>query len=305
MKKLLCLFILIATIATTGCTSMQAKDQSRNNEYRENRKLQVTAFSGVNAGTGVEVRIVVGNSYKAVASGTPDALNHLDFSQAGEMLNISMKGSGNFSPVKVTLTAPYVNTVFVSSGAEVKIADVMDIPNRDMTVRTSSGAEVDISGVSCKTLNLTADSGSEIDIVSLKASTINMVTGSGADIDLNTVKSPVFNLKSDSGADISVKDLDTDALNIVSDSGSEVEIDNIDDADSVNVRAESGADVKLAGRTTSVVFTASTAHIKAYRLAAQNGKATATTAATIQMNVSGRFNYSADQTSTVRNRHND
>lgn len=199
----------LAALGFAGAMSLSA------GEPGTSRQVSVTNFSGIDVSSGIEVVYVPSSEVSAVIQAPKDKISRVKVVQRGEMLNISIDGmrkAKSKGKVKVTVSAPLVNTFMASSGAEIKCRSTIDAGNRSVSATASSGAEIDLIGVNCRGFNASVSSGAEIDVNRLNCSNVAASASSGAEIDLGGSAQSV-ELSASSGASV-------DAGSLVAESGS-------------------------------------------------------------------------------------
>ncbi len=121
-------------------------------------------FSELDASAGVKIVYQPGsrNNPTVKISGDSKRIANVDVRISGKTLKISPKrdqrGNRNGSQIKgviVTVNAPMVNNIDVSSGASVRCDVPISIASRKMEFDASSGASISFAAVDCSRLNLT------------------------------------------------------------------------------------------------------------------------------------------------------
>ncbi|MCM1021313.1 MAG: DUF2807 domain-containing protein [Muribaculum sp.] len=161
------------------------------------------------------------------------------------------------------LSAPAVESISASSSAVVKVLNEFTT-TANLTLSSSSGAEIKLPAVEC--CNLTA--------------------------------------KTSSGAELSIEALKAESVSIASSSGSDAEIDNIIGAKNVAAKASSGAEIKLRGTATNAELSASSgADVAARKLRVKHAKLKASSGgtATIYADTISQHQSSAGTTKNYKN----
>ena len=153
-------------------------------------------FSELDASAGVKIVYQPGsrNNPTVKISGDSKRIANVDVRISGKTLKISPKrdqrGNRNGSQIKgviVTVNAPMVNNIYVSSGASVRCDVPISIASRKMEFDASSGASISFAAVDCSKIELDASSGAGISIKKLKANKAELDVSSGAGISVNNV----------------------------------------------------------------------------------------------------------------------
>ena len=201
--------IAVALLAAAGfglAVSAASSGKKYVGGQRETRTVTVSNFSGIDASMGVDVVYTPSSSVSATVEAPSEIMPYVKVNQLGEMLNITISKEGNVgrgknARVKVRFSAPVVNTYILSTGAEVKVKGAVDAGNRDMTIKASTGSELDIASVVCKDLVINADTGAEVDIDMVNANSVSAKANTGAEIDLSGKASSV-DFKADTAGEI-------------------------------------------------------------------------------------------------------
>lgn len=205
-------------------------------------------FNAIDACTGFDVTYTVGQKASVTLECSESAIDHVDVYVKDGCLHIALKESFNLRNAKLRakVTGPVLGAITVSSGADVEVLSPMSIKGGSLTLKASSGGDIDLPAqVSYTNFSASASSGADIDIDEIYATNITVNSSSGADIDIKSLK-----------------------------------------AENVTASSSSGADISLAGVTTNVTFNASSSgDISAKSLNAKRGTANASSSADIECSV--------------------
>lgn len=208
MKKLILATSLAAAIATPA--------------FAETKTFDLAGFTSVSASAGVDVTISVGGDYSVVAESTPKGLEKLKVELVGDELRIGRQSRtmswGRSDRVSVTVVAPALSGVDVSSGASVEATGVdagafsidvssggdLDIAGRcdALEADVSSGGSIDAAGLLCRTASASASSGGSADIYASESA--NGDASSGGSVDIHG-KPATVNKDTSSGGSVSVQ----------------------------------------------------------------------------------------------------
>ena len=175
-------------------------------------------FSELDASAGVKIVYQPGNrnNPSVKISGDSKRIANVDVRISGKTLKISPKrdihGNRNGSQIKgviVTVNAPMVNNIDVSSGASVRCDVPISIASRKMEFDASSGASISFAAIDCSRIELDASSGAGISIKKLKASKAELDVSSGADISVNNVSTASIECDASSGGSIKLAGIST------------------------------------------------------------------------------------------------
>jgi len=256
-------FFTLSVVALTGCVLAIAGNKTYNSKADSN-EINVSRFSGLSVSGNIKVKIIPGNSYKAVIHTDAATFKNVNFKQRGEMLNIGLKNqnSWNNGKVTVTVTAPVINDISLSGASKVECESPMNFGNRDAHFSCSGSSKIELDNIVCKDINIMLSGSSSVEIDKLKCNDIS-AQASG---------------------------------------NSEIEIDHIN-ADNVNAAVSGASKIDLEGKADNVNFSASGASvIDANELKAYSGVAGASGASVIKCAVSGKFSQKTSGNSVIKNR---
>lgn len=188
----------------------------------ETRTYEVGAFTNIDISSGLDLSFETGASQSITVENRDGDFSDIEVLVRGDTLVLKRKkmnwGWGKRQGYDVTVTAPVISGLEVSSGAdvigsgmsgdEVSIdvssgadADVTGVNAVTVRVETSSGSDATVSGT-CETVRADASSGSDLDASGLICSTAYADASSGSDISIHASGS--VNAEASSGADVDV-----------------------------------------------------------------------------------------------------
>jgi len=145
---------------------------------------QVSGFTGVDASSGAEVEITIGQAYSVDVSG-PGAQRIITEVQ-GNVLRVHPQQTWGFSVRRralVRITMPSLNSLGASSGAQVRAEGVRAA---DISLDASSGGDLTIAGT-CRSVTADASSGAHLNAAHLvcERGTVDASSGGRADVNVN------------------------------------------------------------------------------------------------------------------------
>ncbi len=194
------------------------------------RDYDLAGFSRVDAGTGIDVTVVVGGDHAVSAEVSRNGLfRKLEIAREGDTLVIRRNATMSFFMMgvldryAVTVHLPELDGIAAKSGSDVNAYGPITGP---LDVVASSGADVTISGVAATSVALQGSSGANV-----------TVTGTCDSLDVRAT----------SGADVVASGLLCGAVTALAKSGSDVALYAQNTA---TTEAKSGADIDLFGPAT-------------------------------------------------------
>ncbi len=180
-------------------------------------------ISGISVSSGIDVLYVPGEAPGHVlVSGPADEIPLVDIKVKKSTLVIGaveqrvwskLLNRSGIKHVKVTVYAPAVGNVSVSSGAEIKVRNPL-----------ASGGDIELDGgMVCGNCNANASSSGDIEVKGFEAKNLSMNASSGADIEFKAINVSTVKANVSSGANITVKGR----------------------ADRADMNASSGGDIKI------------------------------------------------------------
>ena len=209
------------------------------------RSFDLSGFTEVAAGAGLDVEIVQSEGFSVTAEGAPRGLKRLEIETSGDRLLIDQQARGleRFSPlamalgdeVVVRVTLPELAAVFASAGSDVT---AVGSAAEAFTAEASSGADLVLTGIDAARVTLTASSGAGLE-ASGRCGDLAAEASSGADLEARGLACDSAEAQGSSGATLS---LTATTVHAAASSGSDVDVWG---ADSVEVEEGSGGDVTM------------------------------------------------------------
>jgi len=242
MKRLLSL-VLLAVVAVAA--------------WSAERKLSLKGnIREIHVSAGVEVKYIPGSAYANVmVMGPQEKIGRVDVSLRDGVLGITVKsdeiGASNFfglksrndvNGVKVTIYAPAVGTINVSSGADFEVETLLSVPGMSVRLKASSGSGIELKGLECASLDCVSLSGADIEIDSLTVSDVSFKSSSGSEIEAEHISADSLKAEASSGSKISLEGRAQRADLKVS-SGAVVKASRLTSPDK-NVKAVSGGSMR-------------------------------------------------------------
>ena len=189
---------ILAASAAALCLSLPALAESRSYEVGE--------FTAISVSSGIDLVFETGGATSISVENEKGKFGDIVVERQEETLVLKRPrrtGIGSWSQrprYKVTATAPALEAISASSGADVTGTGLSG-PN--VSVEASSGADVTITGISAGGISLESSSGSDID-VSGTCESVEAESSSGSDIDARELICQSATADASSGSDISL-----------------------------------------------------------------------------------------------------
>jgi hypothetical protein len=162
-------FVLGLSIALAGCV------QGTGPVTSETRA--VGPFTTIEAGAGIQVQVSIGSPVRLEVSAQSNVLPVIATTVSGDTLTIDASEDFPTSePVTVTVTAPALDGISLSGGAQARLDGVAA---DELALTVKGGARLTVVGSSGK-VTLTADGGSTADLRELVARTVAVSLAGGA-----------------------------------------------------------------------------------------------------------------------------
>lgn len=196
------------------------------------RSFDVSGFTEVAAGSGLDVEIVQGDSFMVVAEGAPRDLRRLEIDKRGDRLVIEQEARGlrRFSPLMMALADKVVVRVTLPELA---------------AVSASAGSDVSAEGSASDSFVAQARSGADLSLRRVDAEVVTLEASSGAGLEAEG-RCGALGAEASSGADLDARGLACESANALASSGADVEIT----AETARAEAQSGAGVEIWGAQT-------------------------------------------------------
>ena len=209
------------------------------------QSYDVSGFTEVAVGSGLDVEIVQGEGFEVVAEGAPRDLKRLEIDRRGDRLVIEQETRGlqRFSPlmmalrdkISVRVTLPELADVQASAGSDVSAEG--SAPDA-FTAEVSSGADLTVSGIDAEVVTLEASSGAHLEAEG-RCGTLDAEASSGADLEARRLACDSATVTASSGADIEIT---AETARAAAQSGADVEVWG---GETVEAEESSGGDVRV------------------------------------------------------------
>jgi hypothetical protein len=172
--------------------------------FAASKTFDVAPFTAIEITSGINARVTVGGALAVAAEARDqDQLDELKIDVSGGRLKAYVDWNllGFLAPdrqIKLTITVPSLDTVDSSSGADV---EVTGLAGDLVTLRASSGSDVNAERLLCADVEAIASSGSDLDVHA--TASIKAEASSGSD--LTVTGNPVTREEDESsGADLRI-----------------------------------------------------------------------------------------------------
>lgn len=162
------------------------------------------SFDKVHVATLLDVEIEQGPNYTISVEADDNLHEYIVTEINGSTLkiyfdNVSIR---NYKEAKVYVTLPEISELKASSSSEIEANGT--IVSNDLTLKTSSTADISLSKVRAKSVTIEANSSSEIKVKEIYATTLQAKTSSTADFEAY-VEADIINLEASSSSDMELK----------------------------------------------------------------------------------------------------
>lgn len=204
----------------------------------------VGKFSGIKVSSGIKANFTQGNNQSVIVETDPSLQQYISTQVVNDILVISVDNKYNkklnFKKLLVTIEAPRLSSVKVSSGAQFNTLNT--IKEDSFSVEVSSGANLSADVVARNAVELEVTSGSSATMdIETESFTMSGTSGSSSTI---RGKSNSANFKLTSAASCNAADLVTGNATVAATSGSSLRVHT---TDSISGTATSGASIRYRG----------------------------------------------------------
>lgn len=204
----------------------------------------VGKFSGIKVSSGIKANFTQGNNQSVIVETDPSLQQYISTQVVNDILVISVDNKYNkklnFKKLLVTIEAPRLSSVKVSSGAQFNTLNT--IKEDSFSVEVSSGANLSADVVARNVVALEVTSGSSATMdIETESFTMSGTSGSSSTI---RGKSNSANFKLTSAASCNAADLVTGNATVAATSGSSLRVHT---TDSISGTATSGASIRYRG----------------------------------------------------------
>jgi len=202
----------------------------------ESRDFDLAGFDRIDIATGLDATVRIGTDFVVKAeSHSSDALDNLELSVENGVLVARIDSSF----LDFIISGGLVGMLFNSGNA---VSLDITVPALTGAV-ASSGADIDISGLTAETLELDASSGADISLDDARIGTLQATASSGSDIEISG-RADRAELDASSGSDIDAGDLVVEQAQVNASSGGTIEAQV---TEAVRANASSGANIDISG----------------------------------------------------------
>ncbi len=209
MKKINNLVVLIAMFALFSGFVLSAETVTPSGKIVSRTYNNIRGFNGISVSQGIEVKYTQSNDVSIRVELPENLVKYLDVKKSGNSLSISFsENAGSVTRkcrTKVYVSAPGVIDFKASSAAEIKCQSLA-ASDKNVSVKSSSGAEVEFDRLLCRSLGASSSSAGEITVKNLSADVVAASVSSGAEIELEG-KASQATYSASSGGSISADDL--------------------------------------------------------------------------------------------------
>ncbi len=200
--------------------------------WADEQTFDVSGFTEVAVGSGLDVEIVQGDGFEVIAEGAPRDLRRLEIRKRGDRLVIEQETRGlqRFSPLMMALADKVVVRVTLPELA---------------AVRASAGSNVSAEGSASGAFAAESSSGAGLTLKRIEAQVVTLEASSGANLEAEG-RCSELGVEASSGADLEARRLACDSATARASSGADIEIT----AETARAEAQSGANVEIWGAET-------------------------------------------------------
>ncbi len=222
----------------------------------QTKTVKLNKFSELDASRAVEVIFTPQNGSTPKATITADAniMPYVVVENRGKGLYVTISPAiKNISNADVTveLTAPCVESISASSGAEVKI--VGKHKSKDLSLSASSGGEIKTLDIDANVVEISGSSGSDVETRNITCTTFNSQFSSGAELEMKKINADQTTIQTSSGSEASISNIIAKRMHLSASSGSEIDVDGFNGSD-ININTSSGASISATGVTAVTTF---------------------------------------------------
>lgn len=193
-------FLVFATLFSSCNFDIDLGEKGNGKVVKQERTVS-QEFDQIKGSEGLDVYITQGSENKIVVEADENLLDLIETEVTNGKLIISTSENIRSAEAKIVhVTVKELTSLQASSGAEV--TGISGIKSEDLSIKSSSGAEIDIDVFSNK-LDISASSGATVNIKG-KASDLTVRTSSGSEVDAKDLLLLTCDAKASSGAEITV-----------------------------------------------------------------------------------------------------
>lgn len=208
----------------------------------ETRTFDMDAFDGIKVSSGLDLTFEVGPAQSVTVDHNGDDWDRFEIDVSGGVLELGRRSNGIMNwgrrpGFKVTVTAPNIHTLKVSSGAD---AEGSGMSGEQVVISVSSGSDATVTGIQAGSVELSSSSGADLS-ASGTCDSLEASSSSGSDIEAGDLICRFVEADASSGSDIEVHA--TESLEAEASSGADIEVSG--SPVSVSVEKSSGGSVDV------------------------------------------------------------
>ena len=228
-----------AQTSAMNFTSNRSSSSSSSSITEEVRK--VGNFHGIKVSSGIKVSFTQGNSQNVRVETDADKLEYVKTELENGILNIYVKNPNNrgvsFKKLHVDITAPRLNSIAATSGANFTALNTINEDSFDVT--STSGANISADLIAKGNINASTTSGSNMKL-NIKAKNLQMTSTSGSDATVvGSADDTSFQVSS--AASVNAQDLVSRSSTVAASSAASVKV-NV--SERLTATASSGATIR-------------------------------------------------------------
>ena len=249
-RVIMAIIICLLLSSYTGCVIRYVRGSGNITQ----KSYPAATFSSIQVCRGIEATL--SSQAKEISVYADDnIIDKIIISVEDDMLTVTLdEAIHKYSDITAMVTIPIanikINTICVSSGAEIKSDEV--IMTDSLSILSSSAGEISLAATS-RSCTIGSSSGSEVDLILSSNSYCMANASSGAEINLKGTGSQL-DASASSGAEIDAFKFSTDYCSATASSGAEI---NVQCNTKLNATAASGADIFIKGEAKDINATQS------------------------------------------------
>ncbi len=209
----------------------------------ETRNITVNDVTSVESATGIILKYTQAETTAVTLTAPDNIIDDVSVTEKGGHLDCRITTNRRVNkPIVVTVSSPAATKFNSNSGAQIIIADGLDVPTADVVTSASSGASLQAKNINAANLAAQSSSGASLSIDGVTASgSIDCDASSGAGLTIHDITSVSVQGHSSSGSSISFTGT-TDTVDFQASSGASIRAKGLR-AKEGNMKASSGGGV--------------------------------------------------------------
>lgn len=229
-----------AQTSAMNFTSNRSSSSSSSSSITEEVR-KVGNFHGIKVSSGIKVSFTQGNSQNVRVETDADKLEYVKTEVENGILNIYVKNPNNravsFKKLHVDITAPRLNSIAATSGANFTALNTINEDSFDVT--STSGANISADLIAKGNINASTTSGSNMKL-NIKAKNLQMTSTSGSDATV-VGSADYTSFQVSSAASVNAQDLVSRSSTVAASSAASVKV-NV--SERLTATASSGATIR-------------------------------------------------------------